>query len=81
MLVGKALRVTINFYTKQCLPVITWNKNYSLKQIISITHTLDKKIFAAATFEGFVSPFVSKKVKNCRILWPASVFSTFLEKR
>ena len=36
------------------LPVITWNKKHSLKQVASINmHTPEKKFFfAAATFEG-----------------------------
>ena len=52
MAVGKAQRITINFYKKQCLSVITRKKNHSSKQAISITYTLEKKVFAAATFEG-----------------------------
>ena len=44
--------VSINFYGKQCLPVITWNKNHLSKQLVTITHTLEIKLFAVATFEG-----------------------------
>ena len=32
---------------------MTWNKKYSSKQVASITYTLEKKLFAAAAFEGF----------------------------
>ena len=49
--VGKPLRVIIKFYKKQCLPVITWKKKHSSKQAVSITYTLEKKVFAVATFE------------------------------
>ena len=37
---------------KITLPVITFNKKHSSKQVASIKHTLEKKIFADATFEG-----------------------------
>ena len=47
------LRVTISFYKKQCLPVITWNKKHSSNQVMSITYTLEKKFFSAAAFEDF----------------------------
>ena len=33
---------------KQCLPVITWNKNHLSNQVVA--HTV--KCFAVATFEG-----------------------------
>ena len=49
----KKLLVTINFYKKVFIPIITWNKNHSSKQAVPITYILEKKIFAAATFEGF----------------------------
>ena len=31
---------------------MAWNKKHSSKQVASMTYTLDKNIFAAATFEG-----------------------------
>ena len=46
------LSVAINFYEKQQLLVLTWNKKHSSKQGVSITYTLEKKFLAAATFEG-----------------------------
>ena len=52
MAVEKNIKVTINFYKKECFPVITWNEKHSSKQVSSITYALDKKKFAAATFEG-----------------------------
>ena len=49
---GKALRVKIKFYEKQCPSVIRQNTKYSLKQVIPITYTLEKSFVAAATFAG-----------------------------
>ena len=46
-------RVTINFYEEQCLPVIKQNKKHSSKQVLVITYTLEKRVFATATFKGF----------------------------
>ena len=51
MAVGEALRVTKNFYRKQGLQVITENKKHSLKQVIPIRYTLNKRFAAPATFE------------------------------
>ena len=48
----KSLRLMVNFYKKQCPQVITWTIKYLSKPVISITYTLEKKFFAAATFEG-----------------------------
>ena len=52
MAVEKNLKVTTNFYKKQCLPVITWNKNHSSKKAASMTYILERKLFEAAAFEG-----------------------------
>ena len=52
MEVGKALRVVMNFFKKQCLSVITWKKKHSSKQAVSITCTMEKKVLAAAVCEG-----------------------------
>ena len=46
MAVEKNFRVTISFYKKHCLPVVTWNKNNLSKQIVPIKHTLKKRFFA-----------------------------------
>ena len=40
------------FLQKWCLPVITWNKKHSSKQVASMINTLGKDFFAAATFKG-----------------------------
>ena len=56
--------VVVNFYGKLCLPVFTWNKKHSSKQVLPKTHTLEKKLFAGATFDGlWVNPF-SDRLKN-----------------
>ena len=44
--------VTISFYEKQWLLVLTWNKIHLSKQVVSIIYTLEKTFLAAATFEG-----------------------------
>ena len=46
MAVEKNFRVTISFYKKHYLPVVTWNKNNLSKQIVPIKHTLKKRFFA-----------------------------------
>ena len=53
----KSLRITINFYKKQYLPVVTMNKKHSLKQVVPIIFTLEKKFFAVATFCTFCELF------------------------
>ena len=45
------LKVTTNYYEKKCLLVITKNK-HSSKEVVPITNTLDKLVFAAATFQS-----------------------------
>ena len=79
MAVGKALGVMINVCKKQFLLVVTWNKKHSTKQVISMTYKLEKRFFAAATFEELHS--FQRKSKNCSILWPLWVFFIFLEMR
>ena len=44
--------VMLNLYKKQYLPVITWTKRYSSKQVLSMIYTLGKGVFGAATFKG-----------------------------
>ena len=71
MALEKNIRVTIKFYKKHCLPVITWNKNNLLKQVVPITYTLEKMFFASCyTFEdlGGVSFQTEVWYKTC-ILW------------
>ena len=52
------LKVTTNFYEKKCLKewkvikVMRKNKKHSLKQLVRITYTLEKRVFAAAIFQG-----------------------------
>ena len=51
MAVAPSIWVTINL-SKKMFPVITWNKKYSSKQVVSMINTLGKDFFAAATFKG-----------------------------
>ena len=44
--------VTISLYKKEYLPVITWNKKHSSKQVVSMIFTLGKYFFATATSQG-----------------------------
>ena len=46
------LCAVIDFCEKLCLPVITWNKKHSSKQVVSMIYGLRKDFFAAATLEG-----------------------------
>ena len=46
------LKVTTKKYEKKCLLFITKNKKYSSTQVIPITYTLEKRVFAVATFQG-----------------------------
>ena len=39
-------------FKKQCLPVITWNKKYLSKHVVTIAYTLEKKFFAVAIYEA-----------------------------
>ena len=48
---GWKKEVTVRFYGKWCLPVITWYKKHSLKQVLPTTYKLDKTFFAATTFK------------------------------
>ena len=38
--------------SSRCLPDITRNKKHSSKQVVAIAYSLEKMVFAAATFEG-----------------------------
>ena len=46
MVVTPNLWVTICFYKKECLSVITWNKKHSSEQVVFIIYTLTKEFFA-----------------------------------
>ena len=48
----KNLRVALIFHEKRYSPVITQSKKHSSKQVVSITYTPEKRVFAAATFNG-----------------------------
>ena len=61
---SRKLQCYNKLYEKQWLLVLIWNKKHSSKQVVPITYTLEKKFFAAATFEGLVSSFFSDIVKK-----------------
>ena len=46
------LKVTANYYETKCLLVITKNKKHLSKQVAPIAYTLEKRVFAVATFQG-----------------------------
>ena len=78
----KPHRLTVNFYKKRCLPVLTWTIKHSAKQLVSITCTLEKKLFCSCYFRRLVSPFFSKIVENCSILSSAmSIFYISRERK
>ena len=52
MAVAPNLWVTLLPVEVKFLPVITWNKKHSPKQVLSIKYTIVNKFFAAATFKG-----------------------------
>ena len=44
---------------------ITWNKKHSSKRVLPITYTLEKMVFAAATFKGlWVVSFQTNEKNN-----------------
>ena len=58
--------VTVRFYGQWCLPVITWYKKNSLKQVLPTTSTLDKRSFTTAIFEEFWSESFSSRLKTVK---------------
>ena len=42
----------INLHYKKCLPVIIRTIKHKSKQVIPVTYTLGKKVFATAIFQG-----------------------------
>ena len=55
----------MDFYKKQCLPVVTWNKKHLLKQIATIKYTLEKMSLAVATFEDLRVVTFETESKKC----------------
>ena len=66
MAIEKNRRITINFYKKQCLRVIIWNKKHLTEQVDPITYILGIKIFAVATFEDLSVVSFQRKSKTWR---------------
>ena len=55
------LKLMTNYYEIKYLLVITKNKKHSSKQVVPITLTLEKKVFAAATFKDLWVAFFQTK--------------------
>ena len=53
---------------KKCLPVIIENIKHKSKQVIPVTYTLGKKVFAAAIFQGLRVATFQTEDKN--LYWP-----------
>ena len=69
MAVEKNRRVTINVYKKSSLPVVTWNKNNLLKQVVKITYTLEKRLFIVAVLLKVCGAFLFRQSKKtCGVL-------------
>ena len=62
------LWVTINLYTKYCLPFITWNKKHSLKQVVSVVYMIGKIFLAAVTLNCLWDVYFQTVKKNSRYL-------------
>ena len=72
MAVEKILRVTINFYKKHCPQLVTWNKNNLSKQVVPITHTMEKRFCAVAILFKVCELFLFRQSKKtCGIFWSA----------
>ena len=59
------LKVTTDSYERKCLLVITKNKKHSSKQVVPITYTLEKRVFAVATFQSLWVVCFQTKWKIC----------------
>ena len=64
MTVEMNLKMTINFYKRQCFPVITWNKKHLLKQVVPMTYTLEKRFFAAVILLTICESFLFRESKK-----------------
>ena len=69
MVVEKKLEVTINFYKKECPPVIKRNKKHLLRQVLSVTYTLEKRFFAFVTLEICESFLFRQRKRTCSVHW------------
>ena len=80
MEVENNLRTVMNFYRKQCLSVIVWNKNHLPREVASITYTLES--FSQLLFLKVCDSFLSDRVKKtCAILWSVGIFLGFPERK
>ena len=76
------LRVTLIFHEEQYLPVITWNKKHLSKQVVPITNTLEKRVFATTSCKGlWIVSFQTKLETAWYTLVCSSVFEILDIKR
>ena len=70
MVVEKNLKVTINFYKKHCLPVVTWNKTNLSKEVVPITYTQEKRFLSVAILLKVCELLLFRQSKGtCGIPW------------
>ena len=60
---------------------LSHNKTHSSKQVVPITYTMEKKVFAAATFKGLWFVSFQTKQETRGILWSVRVLFAFQEVR
>ena len=75
------LWVTTSLYKKECLPVITWNKKHSSKQVVSILGYLGKTFLHLPLLKVYETFLFRQSKKVGGILWSVRVLFAFLEKR
>ena len=69
MAVEKNLTATINVSKKQCPLVTTRDKKYLSKNVVLITYTQEKNIFAITTFADLLVLSFKTDQKAYSILW------------
>ena len=78
----KYFRVTINFYKKDCLPVLARNKKHSSEKFVPRTFILEKKKFSSWYYSRFGSCFFSDRTKKLKLcLHHMSLLSIFKEEQ
>ena len=82
MPIKKYFRVTINFYKKDCLPVLARNKKHSPEKFVPRTFILEKKKFSSWYYSRFGSCFFSDRTKKLKLcLHHMSLLSIFKEEQ
>ena len=73
--VEKNFMVTINFYKKHCLPVVTCNKNSLSKKVAPMTYTLKKRFFVVAILLKVCASFLFRQSKTLVVYFGLYEFS------